>query len=334
MRRIVFVLVCVLYFGTMMGQKMSKDASSLPIRVVQPERAYITSDACRFLETKMTQMLTFNGIVIDIPSNRFVMTSKVNVVSKDVIAGSPSRISEQIELTLMIGDCIENKKYGTHTITLTGVGLNENKALLMAFKAVNPKEAGIQEFISETKQLIINYYKAQEMNIVRKAERLASEEKFDEACYILSLVPEATGDCYERCQTKMCDIMKLKLDFHSNKWLRKAKAIWAAKPTAKAAEAIYPMLERVDSRAECYNEVQPFLQTIADKLQADEKREWEFKMQQYQDQKMREQRDFEARQQDAERRAEIRRQEIDAAREVAKEYARHQPDVVNNIVLW
>ena len=143
MRRIIFTLVCVLYLGTTMGQKMSKDESWLPIRVVQPERAYITSDACRFLEAKMTQMLTLNGIVIDIPSNRFVMTSKVNVLSKDIIAGSPSRVSEQIELTLMIGDCIENKKYGTHTIMLTGVGLNENKALLMASKAVDPKNAGI-----------------------------------------------------------------------------------------------------------------------------------------------------------------------------------------------
>ena len=334
MRRIIFTLVCVLYLGTTMGQKMSKDESWLPIRVVQPERAYITSDACRFLEAKMTQMLTLNGIVIDIPSNRFVMTSKVNVLSKDIIAGSPSRVSEQIELTLMIGDCIENKKYGTHTIMLTGVGLNENKALLMAFKAVDTKNAGIQEFISETKQLIINYYKAQELNIMRKADRLASEEKYEEACYILSLVPEATGESFERCQTKMCDIIKLKIDNDATKLLIKAKAIWAAHPNAQGASELYPLVGQIDSRAECYEEVQPFLNTITAKLQADEKQAWDFKMQQYQDQKMREQRDFEARQKDAERRAELRQQEINAARDVAKEYARHQPDVVNNIILW
>ena len=72
---------------------------------------------------------------------------------------------------------------------------------------------------------------------------------------------------------------------------------------------------------------------------AREQRDFEFKVQQYTDEKAREQRNFEARQIREARNAALRQQEIRAARDVAMEYARNQPDVVyyesnNTILLW
>ena len=60
-------------------------------------------------------------------------------------------------------------------------------------------------------------------------------------------------------------------------------------------------------------------------------------MKQYDDQVAKEKREFEARVEQDKREAEIRKQNIEAARQVAVEYARNQPKEVyyyNTILLW
>ena len=312
------------------------DVAALSIRVQQPEREYLNAASCRLLQTKMTQILTQNGIVKDMPSNRFVLTAKANVLNKDIIAGSPSRVSEQIELTFIIGDVLDNIKYGTYVLSLTGVGLNEEKAIQQAIKNVKVNDLGMAQFIEQSKTKIVNYYRDNEAKILRDAEVLASEGRFDEALYGLAMVPDACGPCYEHCQEKMLEINQLKIDSEGQSLLSQAKAAWAKSPDASGAEAVYPLIAAIKPSASCYGKVEPFLKQITNKLVADERRQWEFKMKQYEDAKAREQRDFEAREARDARNAAIRKQEIEAARQVAVEYARNQPDVIynNTILLW
>lgn len=333
------------------------DVAALSIRVQQPEREYLTSPSCRLLQTKMTQILTQNGIVNDIPSNRFVMTAKANVLNKDVLAGSPSRVSEQIELTFIIGDVIDNIKYGSYALTLTGVGLNEQQAIQMVIKSVKNNDPGMHDFILRSKERIVQYYRDNEAKILRQADLLMEKGDYNEALYMLSMVPDASAECYEHCQDKMQQIIKKKVDLDAEALLSKAKAVWAKSPDVNGANEVYPIISAINPRASCYKQVAPFLKQITSKLVADDQRAWEFKVKQYEDEKAREQRDFEQRVQEYQdrkakeqrdfeareardaRNAAIRRQEIAAARDVAMEFARNQPETVyyetnNTILLW
>jgi hypothetical protein len=325
--------------------------------VLQPEREYLTAPACRLLTTKITQILNQKGIVNDLPSNRFVLTAKANVLSKDIIAGSPSRISERIELTFIIGDILENKKYGSYAMPLTGVGLNEQQAIQMAIKSINNNDPGLNSFIEQSKERIIQYYIDNEVNIINQADLLFAKGEYEEALYLLSLVPEGASDCYIHCQNKMQEIVRKKIDSDGETLFNKAKAAWAKNPNAEGAEEVFPLISAINTSAACYKKITPFLNSISAKLVADEKRAWDFKMKQYEDQKAREQRDFEfkvqqyqdekskeqrnfeAREANAARNAEIRRREISAARDVAMEFARNQPQTVtyetnNTILVW
>lgn len=338
MRKLLFCLV-LSYLSILVLFGQDSDIAALSIRVQQPERENLTAPSCRLLQTKMTQVLTQNGIVNDIPSNRFVMTAKANVLNKDVIAGSPSRVSEQIELTFIIGDVIDNIKYGSYALILTGIGLNDQQAIQMAVKSVKNNDPGLLAFIEQAKSRIVQYYRDNESKILRQADVLTTEEKYDEAIYLLSMVPDASAECYEHCLERMQQIMVLKIDSAGASLLSKAKAVWAKSPNASGARAVYPLVSAISPQARCYKEVSPFLKQITAKLEADEKREWEFKVKQYEDERAREQRDFEASQAREVREASIRRQEIAAARDIAIEYAKNQPQTVyyetnNTILLW
>ena len=74
----------------------------LYISVVQPERSEISAEAGKQLERKMTQLLTANGISSQDANNRFVITAKVDITSKDIVASTPQRISEMLDLTISL----------------------------------------------------------------------------------------------------------------------------------------------------------------------------------------------------------------------------------------
>ena len=334
MKRYVLLMLSIVFVVSAFAQ--NADVAALSIRVQQPEREYLNAASCRLLQTKMTQILTLNGIAKDMPSNRFVLTAKANVLNKDIIAGSPSRISEQIELTFIIGDVLDNIKYGAYVLSLTGIGLNEDQAIQQAIKTVKVSDPGMTQFIDRSKAKIVNYYRDNEAKILRDADILVSEGRFDEALYGLAMVPDACGACYEHCQERMLEINQLKIDSEGQSLLSRAKEAWAKDPDASGAEVVYPLIAAINPAASCYKEIDPFLKQVTNKLVADERRQWEFKMKQYEDAKAREQRDFEAKEARDARNAAIRKQEIEAARQVAVEYARNQPDVIynNTILLW
>ena len=291
MKRLIMSLVLATFLASLVYSQ-DADVAALSIRVQQPEREFLSASSCRLLETKMTQILTRNGIVKDMPSNRFVLTAKANVLNKDIIAGSPSRVSEQIELTFIIGDVLDNIKYGTYVLPLTGVGLNENQALQQAIKTIKVNDSGISQFIEQAKTRIVDYYRQNETKILQDADKLVSQGRFDEAIYSLALVPDACGACYAHCTERMLEINQLKMDWDGKSLLSRAKAAWAKNPNAQGAKEVYPLISAISPHASCFKEVSPFLKQMTAKLEADEQREWDFKVKQYEDEKACEQRDF------------------------------------------
>ena len=81
----------------------------------------IPSEAAKNLVTKMQQLLTSCNF-IDNGADRFVLTARVNITSKDVAPTTPARISEKMEITFLVGDIIDNKLYESFTMTSSGIG--------------------------------------------------------------------------------------------------------------------------------------------------------------------------------------------------------------------
>ena len=65
--------------------------------------------------------------------------------------------------------------------------------------------------------------------------------------------------------------------------LNRAKAIWMKQPDATGAQEVADIISQIDPKFRNYSEVVSFREEVSGKLEAEAKREWNFKMQQYED---------------------------------------------------
>lgn len=268
-------------------------ASRIYIQVLQPERDNIPAEAAKQLENKLSQLVTANGIAEVDPANRFVLTSKASIVTKDVVPGPPAKVSMNIDFTFMVGDVIENKVYESVTVSTIGVGINENKAFIAAIKNVKPKNPELVSFLSNAKQEIVDYYATRCSQIKQEAEREAAAHNFDKAIYMLMQVPDVC-DCAGDCQTLAIKFNRDKVDTHAASLLNKAKAAWAESPNEIGAVNAADYLSQIPGGTSSQKGVDALAAEIDAKLQADQKRAWQFKMQQYRDQVEKQKRDDQA----------------------------------------
>ena len=222
----------------------------LYISVVQPDRAEIPAEAGKQLERKMVQILTANGISSKDVNNRFVITAKADITSKDVVASTPPRISEKIDLTLIIGDMVENKVFETITLPLIGIGINENKAYIAAINQVKPQSKDLVEFLDRAKEKIVNYYSIRCLQIIKKAQQLASNNEYDEAIYQLMQVPDIC-DCSKECQDLMIEYTIKRNNAIAAQLLNEAKARWAASPTPEGASEVADIIAKIPANTDC-----------------------------------------------------------------------------------
>ena len=281
------------------------------------EKLELTSEVKNTLLTKLDQISSANGMGGSQINPRFIITANVTIGTKDIIAGPPQMLAQNLELTLFIGDAITNTIFSTISMSLKGVGTNENKAYIDAFKNINPKNKEVVAFLEEGKTKIINYYSTNCDFILKDAQALTKQEKYDEAIYKLSLVPDVCKECYFKCLDTLTAIYQKKIDADCKIKLNQAKSLWAAQQTPIGAEKAGDILSTINPMASCQGEIESFNKTIDTKLKADEKARWEFKMKQYKDS------------------VELEKTKVNAYREVAIEFARNQPRTVTyNNIYW
>ena len=353
---ILFLALTGLYSHTVAQSKLD-DFGRIVINTYLPDNMPLPAEAKNLLETKLNQITTNNGMGGSQVNPRFIITASVNVGTKDIIAGPPQLIAQNLDITLFVGDALSNTKFANLTLSLKGVGTNENKAFIDAFKTLNPKNKEIASFLSEGKDKIIAYYTSQCDFMIKDAQTLAKQEKYDEAIYKLALVPEVCQDCYFKCLDNITIIYQQKLDADCKIKFTKAKTIWTASQNPKGAEEAGDILSSINPMASCEAEVTSFIKAIDAKLKADEKARWQFKMKQYADKiaaqkeqvriaeekgkrddtyrENQSQRDAISQEKQSSRNFELDKIRVSAYREVAVEYARNQPKTVTyNNIYW
>lgn len=349
MRRYLIIVFALFLFGNTAKSQISPkldDFGRIVLNTYLPVQMDIPAEAKKLLDTKLSQVASNYGMGGSAINPRFIITASVNIGTKDIIAGPPQMIAQNIDITIFIGDAIENKSFCNTTISLKGVGTNENKSFIDAIKKINPKHKDLSDLIEEGKSKIISYYNTQCDFTLKEAMTLKNQGKYDEAIYKLSLVPEVCQDCYFKCLDTLLFVYQEKIDKDCQVKFQEAKTIWAANSSRQGAEKAAEVISQIDPLASCQPEVEKFIKSVDAKLKADEKAIWEFKMKQYEDQVAKEKeqmriaeeksiRDDEFRENQAVRNLELDKIRVNAYREVAVEYAKNQPKTINyNNIYW
>lgn len=316
------------------GQDKADDLGRIALNTYLPVKSNLTADTRNLLETKLNQISTTYGMSGSEINPRFIITAAINIGTKNIIAGPPQMIAQNMEVTIFIGDAIENKIFSNLILSLKGVGTNENKALIDAIKKISPKDKEVSLFVEESKSNIIDYYNSQCNFLLKDALALRKSGKYNEAIYKLSIVPNVCQECYFRCLDTLSVIYQQKINQDCKVLFQQAKTAWAVKQNTEGAEEVGVLLRQIKPGASCQNEVDIFVKTMTEKLDANAKAEWKFKMKQYEDQVAMEKEQVKLQSEQSVRNQELDKIRISAYRDIAVEYARNQPKTVYSNIYW
>lgn len=347
MKKIQLVILLILSFQFhIQAQAKLEDFGRIILNTYLPDNSSIPAEAKKALETKLNQITTNNGMGGSSANPRFIITAILNVGTKDIIPGPPQMIAQNIDVTLYVGDAITNTVFSNTVVSIKGVGTNENKSLIDAIKNINPKNKDISAFLEEGKNKIISYYTTQCDFIIKDAETLAKQEKFDEAIYKLALMPEVCKECYFKCLDNLTTIYQQKINADCKSKFNEAKTTWSANQTPVGAEKAGDILSVINPEASCQSDITLFIKNIDTKLKADEKARWQFKMKQYADKiaikkdqiriaEEKGRRDDVYRENQSARNLELDKIRANSYREIAIEQARNQPKTITyNNIYW
>ncbi|MDE6460233.1 MAG: hypothetical protein K2K52_05290 [Paramuribaculum sp.] len=273
----------------------------------------------KLIVSKMEQLLIQNGCGSMNRADRFIMLAKCNVIQKDVAPTTPPRINQKIEVTFILGDAVENKTYSSATIELSGMGINETKAWQTAINGIKPANPTFKQMFEDASDKIAAFYSSNCNKIISQAKTLASTGKYDEAIASLMSVPDICNDCYEKAMTAVSEIYQCKIDNEGKTLLAKAKNAWATSSDEKGADLAMTFLNEIPVTSSSFADAETLANIISNKLSSEKERKWQFKLQQYNDEK-----EFRSREQEnSHARSMVT---LAAARSVAEKWAENQPE--------
>lgn len=279
---IVLVAICSATFAQNSGGK-TDDIGRISLAAIMPDQlGSITPAALKMLENKLGQIATQNGLGGS-ANKRFIITANVTELSKDVTPTAPPMVAYTLEVTIYVGDVVTKTKYGSTSIQVKGVGTNETKAYIEALKNIKPASPELQAFLDKTKNKIIEYYNSQCDFIIKDAQSLASQNKYEEAIFRLMSVPDVCKECYEKASDAVAPVYKKFVDKQCVKLLGDAKNKWSANQNVEGANAAAALLAGIDPDAACYKEAETLTAEIAKRVKELDQRDWDFKLKQWQD---------------------------------------------------
>ncbi len=257
----------------------SDDAERLAIAAVVPDGAGdIPEGAKSMLMNKMRQIATQNGLGASEFGTRFALVPAVSVLTKDITPTAPPQQVVTLEIIFYVVDAVGQTIFSQTSVQFKGVGQTEDKAYIMAIKNISPKMGQFKGLIEKGKEKIIEYYNSQCDVILKGAQALAAQRKYEEAIFNLIAVPDVCRECYDKSMNLSAEIYKQYEDYTCGKNLAAAKAAWANLDSDKAAES----LGLIDPEAKCYADAQQLADQIQKKLLEDGK-VWDFKVKKYDD---------------------------------------------------
>ena len=304
MKRIYSILLAALMSATIFAQT---EYLPIPVYAADNQESF-PQGAKAMIENKLTQLLTRNGIAGLDYMGQFVLTITTTPLDKDVIPGPPAKIAEKMEMNLYIVDTYAKTIFSATSFSVRGLGETENKCYLNAISHMPLQNPQVTKFIDEGKQKIIDYYDHEGEAMLKKANYLAKKKEYEEALWIVSLIPQQSKH-YDAALQAGLDIYQQYINNECNIYLAAARQAWAAEQNSKGAAAAGEYLANILPDAGCYDEAMELYNEIKGKVLDD----WKFEMKKYQDG------------------VDLEKMRIDASHQVGVAYGTHQPAQTTSI---
>jgi hypothetical protein len=284
------------------------DVGKIALSIVMPENVDgLNVSQLSKLESKITQITTKAGLAASGYNQTFVIYPKFAVYETNVVEGGMQNITVvTAELSLFIKQVSNNMLFSSVAKSLKGSGKTKEIAITNAISQIPVADKAFAEFVAEGKQKIIAYYEANCDDIVKKTDTYIKMQQYEQALGVLMSIPEEISACHDKILNKSVETFKAYQNQCCAELLQQAKAKSAAQDYDSALE----ILADIDPSANCFNEQQTLIKSIENKVSAEVKKQWDFRMKQYYNT------------------VSLEKQRINAIKEIAVSYYKSQPKSV------
>lgn len=302
------IFLIFLFNINLLGQNQ-EELNKINLAIVLPEDDEVDAKSVERLNYKITQVLTENNIMSGL-NNSFIIYPIINITNKLITeTGLYNLITYEIQLDFHIKNLESNTVFSTFTKEITGTGKTEKEAIGNAIGKLNPKDENFKKFITKGKENIINYYSAQCKQIIQKADKIALMGDYEQALALLISIPSEV-ECYQQAIQNATVIYSKYKSKECNAQILEAKSYFAQGDKYTAAE----VLASINPESSCKAESHQLLKQIENKLNEEEKREWNFKVKQHTDN------------------VQLMNARINAIKEISKAYYKKNPITYNYII--
>lgn len=238
---------------------------------------YIPESSMEYLLNNLSSAVTADGLAAQNEyMTQFVLMPKVNVASKNMITNTQTQVVLNIDISLQVVDGMSGTLYASSIVNVKGVGTNETKAYNSAFRSINKNQQQIVLLVKAAKQKILSYYEAEADNIIKKANLLAAKNNYEEAFYLLSMIPSQCSKFDASISAGLSLWEKYKV-YSCNTNLAKAEAIWVSGQDYNAAIRATEYLCQILPDSDCYAKARQLYNEIKKKVGD----LWKYEMKQY-----------------------------------------------------
>ena len=241
----------------------------IPVAVVLMQQSEeVPEAAAEVLTNSLTRIAVSGGMNADLQFTQFVLTARVDVLDKSVHAGPPMQVVYNLGVTFYIADVYNKKKFSTAYVEIDGVGQNETKAFINAFRSIKASRKDIADMLAKGKKTIMSYYDTQYPNILKEARRKASLQQYEEAIALTVAIPACSRGGDEAIKEGLKIYTKYR-DRYCLAILNKARGIWAASQNQEAAQEVAELLQQIDPEAACYDDALALMREIKSQVRSD-----------------------------------------------------------------
>lgn len=308
---ILLIIITNSFSAAQNNEAKADDASRIALASFIPDNITdLTSSSKKFLINKLNRITSNYGIGGSPINERFIFSANVEIITKDITPTAPPMLAYTLEVSFYVGDGIDGKLFASTSSNYKGVGETETKAFKAALKNIKTKSSDIEDLLNDGKKKIIEFYNAQCDFILKEAEMLVSQNKFDAAIHKLVGIPEVCKECYDKAMTAVGPIYQKQIDRECSIHLNNARNAWNKGQDGSAAQSASVFLGKIDSNSKCIKDAQSLANQIGNRIKDLDQREWDFKLKVQQDE------------------VDINKATINAVKEIGVAYGKNQPKTV------
>lgn len=228
----------------------------------------IPASSAQLLSNQLRRVATASGVNANVEGAQFVLTAQVDQLDKSVTNTAPVKITNKLGVNLYIVDVEGKKTFASTYVEVRGIGDNETRSMTNAFSQLTAANQQIKALFQEGKDKIMAYYESQAPNLLRDAQRLAGQQRFDEALAVCAAIPTCCSYGDEATEYAT-GLYYRNLDRLNQLLLSRARAEWSASPDRVGAQNAGIYLSAIDPESSSYAEANDLYKEIKAQVRSD-----------------------------------------------------------------